>query len=510
MRGLSAPGVRWTILAALAAALSACTAGPDYVRPAAPVNAEFKELKNWQPARPAEAIDRGRWWSIYGDAELDALETQVAAGNQTLKASEAAYRQAVALVLQARAGYFPTVSAGPGFSNRQTASTGTTVVSSAGVPVAGGVSTDTSTYSMQGSASWVPDFWGQVRRQVESDVAAAQASAAQLALARLTAQAQLATAYFELRFEDSLQQLLDETVAALSRNLRITENQYAVGVAARGDVITAQTQLQTTLAQATAVGIQRGQFEHAIALLTGKPPSAVSIPAAPLTRTAPVIPVGLPSTLLERRPDIAQAERIMQEQNALIGVQSAAYFPSITLTASLTYLGSSVAALESSSTRLWTLAASGSELVFNGGQRGAAVAGARAAYEGSVANYRQAVLAAFQSVEDALVSLRILERQAEVEASAVELANLAVQIALNEYRAGTQPYTAVVTAQQIALADEQAALQIQQARLIASVALVQALGGGWDAAQLPSSSAIKKGSMQPAAEAGDKGSAMPK
>jgi len=508
MAGLSAPGVRWTILAALAAGICACTAGPDYVRPAAPANAEFKELKDWQPARPAESVDRGRWWSIYGDAELDALESQVAIDNQTLKASEAAYRQAVALVLQARAGYFPTVSAGPGYSNRQTVSTAT-VVSSTGVPLGAGISTNNSTYSMQGTASWVPDFWGQVRRQVESDVAAAQASAAQLALARLTAQAQLATAYFELRYQDSLQQLLNETVAALRRSLQITENQYAVGVVARGDVITARTQLQTTLAQSTAVGIQRGQFEHAIALLIGKPPSALSIPAVPLTRTVPVIPVGLPSTLLERRPDIAQAERTMQQENALVGVQTAAYYPTITLSASLTYLGSSVAALESTSTRLWTLAASGSELAIDGGQRSAAVAGARAAYDESVANYRQTVLTAFQSVEDALVSLRILERQADDEASAVELAGLAVQIALNEYRAGTQPYTAVVTAQQIALADEQTALQIQESRLVASVALVQALGGGWDASQLPASSAINKGSTSPAPEAITKGNTKP-
>jgi NodT family efflux transporter outer membrane factor (OMF) lipoprotein len=484
---------RLMLAAAALTWLAGCTAGPDYSRPPAPASLEFKELRGWKPGSPADGIDRGAWWSVYQDPALDALERQVATDNQNLKALEAAYRQSLAVVQQARAGYFPTVSAGPTVSNRQTTSPASSSVSSNGIPVASGATTNTTTYSFQANATWAPDFWGQIRRQVESDVAGAQASAAQLASARLSAQAQLATAYFQLRFQESLKQMLDQTIAGYQRSLEIAQNQYTVGVASRGDVITAQAQLQATQSQAVAVEVQRAQFEHAIALLIGKAPAQISIPRGSLTALVPVVPAGLPSSLLERRPDIAQAERALQAQNALIGVQTAAYYPSITLTSSFTLLGSSLAALEDTPSQIWQFAASGSETLFEGGARNAAVEAARQAYLQSVANYRQAVLTAFQQVEDNLVGLRVLEEQAGVQDEALKSARQAVQIALNSYLAGTQAYTAVVTAQATALANEQSALQIQQSRLLASAALIQAIGGGWDAKLLPTTAAVKEG-----------------
>jgi NodT family efflux transporter outer membrane factor (OMF) lipoprotein len=478
------------LVACFAACQAACTAGPDYSRPAAPPAAEFKELRGWKPSTPADGIDRGAWWSVYKDPVLDGLEHQVAVQNQTLKGLEAAYRQSLAVVLEARAGYFPTVSAGPTIGNRQTSSP--VAFSSNGIPVSGGTS-NISNYSVQASASWAPDFWGSVRRQVESDAAAAQANAAAYANGLLSAQAQLATTYFQLRYEESLGQMLQETIAGYQRSLDITSNQYAVGVAARGDVITAQAQLQAAQSQAVAVGVQRAQYEHAIAVLVGKAPADLSIGQGNLAAHVPIVPVDMPSALLERRPDIAQAERTMQTQSALIGVQAATYFPNITLSSSYSVLGSALSTLELTPTRVWSYSVGASELLIDGGLRSAEIDAARAAYEQSIASYRQTVLTAFQQVEDSLASLRILEQQAVIQDQALQSARQAVQIAVNGYRAGTQAYTAVVTAQATALTDEESALQIQQSRLMASATLIQALGGGWDASMLPTLDATKKG-----------------
>jgi NodT family efflux transporter outer membrane factor (OMF) lipoprotein len=316
-------------------------------------------------------------------------------------------------------------------------------------------------------------------------VANAQASAADLADAQLSAQAEVATDYFELRGQDSLQQLLNETVKAFQRSLQIVQNQYAAGTAARSDVITAQAQLLSTQAMAVNVGVQRATFEHAIAMLTGRPPADLTLPPKSLDTVVPQIPVAVPSTLLQRRPDIAEAERQMQQQNALIGVNVAAFYPDINLSAALNYGGSALGLLFAASNQVWFLAASASETVFEGGQRAAAVAAARAAYDNSVANYRQTILTAFQGVEDQLSTLRILSQQAVVENAAVEAAQHAVEISLNEYKAGTVAYTTVITAQAGLLSDQQSALAVQISRMTASVALIKALGGGWNTSSLP-------------------------
>jgi NodT family efflux transporter outer membrane factor (OMF) lipoprotein len=467
--------------------------GPDYKKPDAPASAAFKELNGWHVAHPADAADRGAWWSIYNDPVLDGLERQIDISNQTLKQAEASYRNARAIVDEARANLFPILTLSPTVtrSSRGGGSSSSFSTSGSSTSFGSSSSSTSTTNTLEGSASWDLDVWGRIRRQVESDVAAAQVSAADVASARLSAQGQLATDYFELRGEDSLQQLLDQTVIAFQRSLTITQNQYGVGVSARADVVAAQALLESTQAQAVAVAELRGQLEHAIAVLTGHAPSEVSIPAGSLTETVPVMPPGVPSALLQRRPDVAASERLMQQENALIGVAVAAYYPDITLSALYGYSGNPLGSLISSANRVWSLGAAASETLFNGGARSAAVTAARATYDQSVASYRQTVLTAFQQVEDELVALRVLERQALVEDAAVKSIRRATEIALNEYRAGTVAYTTVITEQTQELTDEQTALTIRQNRLVASVTLVQALGGGWDTLELPS-----KGSLQ--------------
>lgn len=455
------------LLGSLSFMLQACTTvGPNYLRPEVASPVAFKEApKGWKIAQPGNGTDRGPWWAIYKDPLLSQLEPQVAINNQNLKAYEAAYREAQAVVREARSGLFPTVSATPdvtrGHSSNITATTGTAEV----------------------SGSWDIDLWGKVRRQVESDKASAEASAAELADLTLSAQEELATDYFELRYQDALTRLLNDTVHAYERTLTITQNQYTAGTAARSDVITAQTQLASTRASAIAAGQSRAQYEHAIALLIGKAPSELTIPSGALARAVPDIPPVMPSALLERRPDIAEAERTMQQQNAQIGVALAAYYPTIDLSAVAGYSGTSP--LVSATNLVWSLAASGSQTLLDGGGRAATVDAARATYDQSVANYRQTVLTAFHDVEDQLSNLRILKQQAAAQAEAVRLARQAVTIALNEYEAGTADYTTVVTAQATALTNEETALQIQQNRLVASATLIEALGGGWNVSQLP-------------------------
>jgi NodT family efflux transporter outer membrane factor (OMF) lipoprotein len=468
--------------------LAGCMVGPDYKRPDAPTPVAFKELQGWKISQPADAVDKGDWWSVYHDPELDRLERMVEVTNQTVKVSEADYRNAVALVAEARASLFPTIGVSPGVSRfgggggsgssvRSSINSGNSSFSSGG--------RSGTTYSISGTVSWVPDVWGSVRRQIESSVSSAQVSAADLANAKLSAQATLAADYFDLRAEDSLAQLLTETVAAYRRALQITENQYRAGTTASTDYVTALALLQSTQAQLIAVGVQRAQFEHAIAVLTGHPPSDVTIAPAPLAADVPVLPPGLPSELLERRPDIAAAERAMQQENALIGVAVAAYYPTISLSALGEYAGNPIGQLFNVGNQIWSLGASASETVFNGGERRAAVLAARATYDASVATYRQTVLTAFQGVEDALSDLRILELQAQAEALAVASTRRAVEATLNAYKAGTVPYTSVITEQTSLLSNQQSALAVQQSRLVASVALIEALGGGWSSADLP-------------------------
>lgn len=465
-----------------AALLAGCAVGPNYHRPSAPVPERFKEAEGWKPAEPREAASGTDWWSVYEDPTLDALEKQIDISNQTLKQSEANWREAVAVVSAARATYFPTIgvtgtgtrSGGPGALQQ--------AVASGAVPA--GTSRPVNQFELEGTASWDLDIWGKIRRTVESDVANAQASEADLAAARLSAQGTLATDYIELRVTDEMKQLLDDTVAAYKRSLLITQNQYNVGVAAKTDVITAETQLEGAESQEINTGVMRATLEHAIAVLVGKPPADFSIASAKFGTVVPVVPTGLPSTLLERRPDVAAAERTMDAMNAQVGVAIAAYFPDLTLSGSYGFLSNVASGLLKAPNSLWSFGGTATDTLIDFGARPAQVREARAAYDAAVASYRQTVLTAFQQVEDELATLRILEQQYAVQDQATKSANLAVDLTLNQYKAGTVAYTAVVTAQAIALTDAQTLLTIRQNRLTASVALIQALGGGWSAASL--------------------------
>jgi len=466
--------------ALLTAAVSAgCAVGPNYHRPSAPVPERFKEAEGWKPAEPREAASGSDWWSVYDDATLDLLEKQIDVSNQTLKASEAAWREAVALVAQARAGLLPTVgvdatgtrSGGPGSAHSSGVSPPVTVH-----PV--------NQFELNGVGSWDIDIWGKIRRTIESNLANARASEADLAAARLSVQAQLAIDYIALRVADEQQHLLDETVEAYERSLEITQNQYHVGVVAKADVITAETQLDGAESQQIAIGVTRATLEHAIAVLIGKAPGDFSLPPATLGTVVPVTPIGVPSALLERRPDIAAAERRMAAANAEVGVAVSAYFPDLTLNGSFGYVSNVVSGLVKAPNNLWSFGGSATDTLLDFGARPAQVRQARAAYDAAVANYRQTVLTAFQQVEDDLAILRILEQQVRVQEQTVKSANLSVQLTLNQYKAGTVAYTSVVTAQTIAFADAQTLLNIRQTRLSASVALIEALGGGWNAASL--------------------------
>ncbi len=459
--------------------VAGCAVGPNYHRPAAPAPAQFKEAAGWKPAAPAEAASGTPWWSVYDDPVLDELERQIDISNQTLKASEAAWRESRALVSQARAAYLPTV----GVNADATRQAGR--ANSSGT---GGVVVPTShpynTFEVDATASWELDVWGKIRRTVEGQLASAQASEAELAAARLSAQAALATDYMDLRVADETRKLLDETVAAYQRSLTITQNQYHAGIVAKADVITAQTALGGAQSQQLAIGVTRATLEHAIAVLVGKAPADFSIEPAPFGASVPVAPTGVPSTLLERNPTVAAAERNMAGANAQIGVAIAAYFPDLTLSGLAGYASNTATHLFTAPNQVWSFGGNASMTLFDFGLHAAQVRQARAAYDQAVANYRQAVLVAFQQVEDQLATLRILEAQSAVQDATVQSANEAVRLALNEYKAGVVSYTTVVTAQATALSASQALLNIRQNRLNASVALVQALGGGWDAATL--------------------------
>jgi len=502
-------------LLGLCLVLAGCEVGPDYVRPPpASLPIQYKELDGWRPAHPSDMADRGAWWEIYGDPTLDSLAAQVQVNNQTLIADEAAFRQAVAVVAEARAQLFPTLGLTATAERRRGTTGGSTLLSSSSLTAVNTAATGSATttaattsgagttgggssgraatvYEVEGTASWEIDLWGRIRRQVESDVAAAQASAADLANARLSLQSTLVTDYMTLRASDELADLLQRTVADYQRALQITVNQYNAGTAARGDVITAQTQLAGAQASLINVGVQRSQLEHAIAVLVGKAPAEVTIGPGHLPNAVPLVPPGVPSALLERRPDIAASERTMEQQNAAIGVAVAAYYPTVTLSGLLGLAGDPVSQLFTISNNVWSLGASAAQTLFDGGARSATVRAARATYDQAVANYRQTVLTAFQQVEDELSSTRILQQQLVAENEAVQFARRAVQIALNQYRAGTQPYTTVITAQNTQLTDEQTALTVRQNLLNASVALVVALGGGWTDTQLPTPGPLK-------------------
>jgi NodT family efflux transporter outer membrane factor (OMF) lipoprotein len=464
-RGLSF--ARGAALAAAVALIAGCAVGPNYQRPAFETVDNYKEQTDWKPSEPNDVLSRGPWWTIFQDDQLTQLETKIAISNENVKAAAAAVDQAQALVAQARAGFWPTIAASVGAERGKTgpAPVSTTVTASA-------------------TGDWTLDIWGEIRRTVESDRASAQASAAALAAATLSAQGQLATDYFELRAQDELQRLLDDIVVAEQLSLKITESRYRFGVAAKADVVTAQTQLLNSQAQQINAKIQRGTLEHAIAVLIGEQPASFSLSVTGIRSDVPTVPAGIPSTLLERRPDIAQAERQMASTNAQIGVATSAYFPSLTLSGSDQYTGGTFSRLLNASNRVWAVGPQLAETIVDGGLRRAQVAQARAAYQASVHDYRQTVLAGFEQVEDQIVTLRVLEKQAVVEDAAVAASKEAEKLTLNQYKAGNVPYSSVITAQTTRLASEENALTVLSSRLQASVALIEALGGGWTAAQL--------------------------
>ncbi|HEY8083986.1 MAG TPA: efflux transporter outer membrane subunit [Methylophilaceae bacterium] len=470
-----------TLHAALLSAclLSACTVGPDYVKPTMDVPAAFKEQQGWKTAQPQDELPRGKWWEIFGDSTLNQLVEQVEVSNQNLRVAEAQYRQAQALTQQADAAYYPTVTGGVSATRNRPSASNTSNFNPR----------ITTTYNVNVGVSWEPDLWGSIRRSVEAGEANAQASAANVEAAKLSAQATLAQDYFLLRIADARKTLLDDTVAAYEKSLQLTQNQYKVGVAARADVVTADTQLKSAKAQAVDVGVQRAQLEHAIAILIGKAPAEFSI--APLASKfgllPPPIPLGLPSQLLERRPDIAAAERQAASANAKIGVAESAFYPDLTLSAGAGLQSTSFAKWLTYPSRFWTLGPALAETIFDGGLRKAQTAQAVAVYDQDVATYRQTVLGGFQEVEDNLATLRILEQEAALQDDAVKAARESVQITNNQYKAGIVDYLNVVNVETIALDNERTALTIQGNRLSAAVLLIKAVGGGWNASELNTS-----------------------
>jgi NodT family efflux transporter outer membrane factor (OMF) lipoprotein len=478
---ISPVNARLALAASGLAVLAACAVGPDYQRPKIDAAPGYKEAGDWKPSEPNDALSKGPWWEIFGDDALNQLEVKVDISNENVKAAAAAFDQARALVAQARAGFWPTVGANAGV---QRGGTPVSTVNAAGQPVAASTRTQ-NTFSAGISGNWALDIWGQIRRSTESNRASAQASAAALAAARLSAQAELATDYFELRAQDQLQKLLDDTVVAEQQSLAITENRYRFGVAARADVVSAQAQLLTSQAQQVNAKIQRGVLEHAIAVLIGQQPASFTLIPSAMRTDVPTVPAGIPSTLLERRPDVAEAERRVAAANAQIGVAKAAYFPSLTLSGSDDYTNRTWSHLFTLPNRVWSIGPELAETLIDGGLRRAQVAGARAAYEVSVDTYRQTVLTGFQQVEDNIVTLRVLEQQAVIEDAAVAAARESEKLTLNQYKAGTVPYSSVILAQTTRLSAEQTALAVLSSRLQSSVALIEAVGGGWSASQLP-------------------------
>ena len=464
-------GSRWWLIAVGGLALTACTVGPNYVRPAVELPVSYKENAGWKVAEPRDQINRGNWWEIFGIPELNALEQQVTVSNQNLRAAEASYRQAQAAVQATRAGYFPTLSANT-TATRNRLPTSTNKNSTSGDRLS-------DQYVLNFDARWEADVWGQVRRSVEASEASAQASAADLASIRLSLTATLAQNYFQLRALDAQKQLLEDTVAAYRKSLELTKNRYAVGVAAKVDVVQAQTQLESVQAQAITIRVQRAQLEHAIALLVGQPPEAFSLPPAPLVASVPVAPAGLPSDLLERRPDIAAAERRVAAANARIGVAVAAFFPTLTLSGAGGFQSANFTQWLSSPNLFWAVGPALAQVIFDGGLREAQTEEARAAYDEQVALYRQAVLTGLQEVEDNLAALRYLEAAAIPQTAAVQSAQQSVALTTNQYKAGLVSYLNVALVQAAALNIERDAVILLNNRLAASVLLIKALGGGW-------------------------------
>lgn len=470
----------------IATLAAGCAVGPDYVRPKIDAPAAFKEAQDWKQAQPKDDQPHGAWWEIYADAQLNTLMSQIAISNQNVLLAEANYRKARALVDASEASYFPTLglSASSARSHQGNSTTANNIGTTTGTNTSSTARGITRNNTLSSTASWEPDLWGKVRRTVESNATGAEASAADLANAQLSAQAELAQDYFQLRAQDTQKKLLDDTVAAYQKSSQLTKNRYAAGVVAKADVVQADTQLKSTQAQAIDLEVQRAQYEHAIAVLIGKAPAEFSLPVASLDTPVPVLPVAIPSELLERRPDIAAAERLVASANAQIGVATAAFFPSLTLNASGGYQSSSFSKWLSAPYQFWSLGPQIAATLFDGGARRAQVRQAEAGYDASVATYRQTVLSAFQAIEDDLVQLRVLQAETEVQKSAVAAAEEALTLTLNQYKAGTVSYLNVITAQATALGNRRSLAQLDSRRLVASVLLVRDMGGGWDAQRM--------------------------
>ena len=476
----------WIAIAGALLFSSGCMVGPNYRRPTAPVPQAFKEPlpDGWKEAQPNDGAIRGKWWEIYNDPALNALEEQVNLSNQNVLAAEAQYRAARYAVGIARAALYPTVSIGPSIAASRTGSQGSTQLSTTGV---------VGTYDLGASASWAPDIWGAIRRSVKASQATAQADFALLENARLSFQAELAQDYFNLHGTDGDKDLLETTVKSYQDYLTLTQNRYKGGVASGADVAQAQTQLDTTRAQLIDLGVARTQLEHAIAILIGKPPADVTVPAALLKTPPPPVPVMVPSALLERRPDIAASERQMAAVQEQIGIAVAAYYPSLTLSASAGLENTDFVKWFTWPSRFFSIGPQLSETVFEGGKRRAQVKQAEALFDGTVATYRQTVLTAFQQVEDNLSALKILADEAAATDLAVKAAEDSLKISTYQYKAGTVTYLQVITAQAAALQEERAAVDILTRRMVSSVALVEALGGGWDPSAVPTPNELTHG-----------------
>ena len=481
-------------LAVTSCLLAGCTVGPKYHTPTAETPAAYKELtpadyKNtdgWKVAQPKDDALRGKWWEIFNDPQLNALEERVNVSNQNIAAAAASFFAARALVKEARSQLFPTATTSPAITVQRspsTSSSGTSGTATGSTSSSMGTFTE---YTFPFDATWQPDLFGRIRNTVRSAAYGAQASAADLENTRLVIQADVAVDYFQLRGQDALKQLLDSTVIAYRQSLDLTKALYETGIGSDEAVAQAETQLEVTEAQDTALGIQRAQFEHAIAMLTGQPASSFSIPIEPLKSSPPAIPIGVPSQLLERRPDIAAAERLVAQANAQIGVARAAYFPTVTLSAAAGFASTSAARWFIWPSRFFSIGSAAAETIFDAGLRRATVEQFRAQYDQTVANYRQTVLTAFQQVEDNLASLRILSVEIQQQDAAVKSAERSLAIAKDRYRLGIDPYLNVLTAQTALLSNQETEVSLQIQQMTASGGLIEALGGGWNASQLPS------------------------
>ena len=467
----------WTVALTALLFCSACTVGPKYQRPSAPSAPALKELAGndqWKMATPSDELLKGKWWEIFGDPELNRLEEMIAINNQNVKQAAAQYREARTLVQLNHANYYPTIGSNPAITQADTGKN------------SGRLSGTSQSFSLPFTVSWEPDLWGRVRLSVEQAADNAQVSAADLENIRLSAQALLATDYFVVAGNDMQQAILQNTIEAYRRNLQLTINRYNGGVASKSDITLAQTQLAGALAQSTDLKIGRAASEHAMAVLTGRTPAEFSIEVRKIEAPPPAIPVAVPSLLLERRPDIAAAERQVAAANANIGLTQAAYYPTLSLSATPALLSNSLVNLFTWGSRAWSTGPSMSQTLFDFGRRNASIQGAQATYDDTVAAYRETVLTAFQEVEDDLASLRYLAEEAVQQQEAVLAAEQALDLELARYRAGTDSYINVITTQTIRLSDQQTAVSILQRRMLAAVDLIKALGGGWDASALPS------------------------